>query len=81
MTATINSITPVDNGNGTIQYAVAVTFADSITGWSTQKTYLFPITETQAAAVATITADGNAYKATLATISNLQSKVGTVITI
>lgn len=79
--ATINSITPSDNGAGGIQFLVTVTFADSATGWSTSKIYVFPITTTQASAVAQITSDGTAFKATLATISNLQSKVGTVITI
>jgi hypothetical protein len=80
-TATINAITPSDNGSGGIQFTVQVTFADSVSGWSTTKIYAFPITTTQTAAVNQITADGTAYKATLGTISTLQSKVGTVITI
>lgn len=80
-TATINSIAPADDGQGSIQFLVTVAFADSATGWSTSKTYSFPITITQAAAVAQITTDGTALKAKLATISNLASKVGAVITI
>lgn len=82
-TATINSITPQDDGFGTgkLQFVVGVTFADSASGFTTSKTYSFPPGTGQAAAVAAITADGTAYKANLAAVSNLQSKVGTIITI
>lgn len=80
-TATINAITPSGDGQGDIQFSVAVTFADSASGLSFARTYVFPVTTTQAAAVAQITADGTAYKTKLTTISNLQSKVGTVLTL
>lgn len=74
-TATINSITLQND-----TYNVAVTFNDSATGWNSNKTYVFPSTETQAQATTTITADGNTYKANLVTLNALQAKVGTVIT-
>lgn len=79
--ATINTIAPSDDGQGGIQFLVGVTFSDSVTNWSTTKTYSFPPATTQAAAQAQITADGNLYKSKLATLSNLTAKVGTVITI
>lgn len=75
-TATINSINFQND-----QFNVAVTFNDSATSWTSNKTYSFPSTETQAQAVAQITADGNAYKANLVTLNGLQTKVGTIITI
>lgn len=75
-TATINSINFQND-----QFNIAVTFNDSATAWTSTKTYNFPSTETQSAATATITADGNAYKANLAALNALQTKVGTVITI
>lgn len=82
-TAKIDSITPNDDGTGAagINFIVGVTFADSVSGFTSTKTYSFPSTTTQAAAVAQITADGNSYKSKLATLSNLQGKVGSVITI
>lgn len=80
-TANINSITPGDNGQGGVQFLVAVAFADSTSGFVMTKTYAFPANSTQAAAVAQITTDGQAYKSALATLSNLQAKVGTIITI
>jgi uncharacterized protein (DUF2141 family) len=75
-TATINSVNFQND-----QWQVAVTFNDSASGWTSSKTYQFPSNETQAQAVAVITADGTAYKANLATLTALQSKVGSVITI
>lgn len=81
MTATIISITPSSNDGSTVSFTVVVTFADTTSGFSVTKTYLFPIGTTQSQAVATITADGTAFKNALTTISNLTSKVGTVINI
>lgn len=81
MTATINTVTPRGDGQGNIQFIVDVTFSDATTSFSLTKQYSFPTSTTQAAVVATITADGNVYKTALATISNLASKVGAVITI
>lgn len=82
-TATITSITPQDDGTGTgnILFYVTVAFADSTSGFVTAKTYSFPATTTQAAAVAQITTDGTAYKAKLAVLSTLAGKIGSVITI
>lgn len=85
-TATISSITPQQDNSGTngainISYLVAVNFADSASGFTSSKTYSFPVNTTQAAAVAQITADGTAMKSALATAGTLQSKVGSVITI
>jgi len=79
--ALINSITPSDNGQGGVQLITVVTFSDSVTSFTAVKTYAFPVTTTQASAVATITADGNVYKTTLASIGTLQAKVGSVIVI
>lgn len=81
--ATINTITAADDGSGApgINFIVAVTFADSVSGFTTTKTYSFPSNTTQAAAVATITADGTSYKTKIATLSNLAGKVGSVIVI
>ena len=75
-TATINSINFQDD-----QWSVGVTFNDSVSGWTANKTYSFPVTETQANAVAQITADGTNYKNNLTALTTLQSKVGTVLTI
>jgi hypothetical protein len=82
-TATINSIAPQDDGSGLgeLVFIVAVTFADSASGFTTNKTYSFPKTITQPAAVAQITADGLAFKTHLGAVSNLATKVGSVITI
>lgn len=82
-TATITTITPQDDGSGTgtLTFLVAVTFADSVSGFTATKTYAFPSITTQAVAVAQITADGTAYKTHLAAVSNLQQKVGSIITI
>lgn len=75
-TATINSINLQND-----QFNITVTFNDSATSWTSTKIYTFPSSETQAAATATITADGNVYKANLVALNALQAKVGTVITI
>lgn len=75
-TATIQSINFQDDN-----FHVVVMFNDSVTSWSANKTYTFATGTTQSAAVAQITADGTAYKASLAANNSLQSKVGTVITI
>lgn len=80
-TATINSITPQSNDGTTVSYLTAVTFADSASGFTANKTYSFPVNTTQASAVSTITTDGTVMKAALATAGTLQSKVGSVITI
>lgn len=82
-TATLTSITPQDDGtnSATIIFLASVTFSDSATGFIATKTYSFPSNVNQATAVAAITADGNLYKAELATLSNLQTRVGTVLTI
>lgn len=81
MTATIVSIQPQCSDGSTVSFLVTVTFADATTGFTTTKTYNFAIGTSQVSAVATITADGNSFKSALATISNLQSKVGAVINI
>lgn len=75
-TATINSINFQND-----RWNVAVTFNDSVSGWTSSKVYSFDSTETQAQATAQITADGTAYKANLTALTALQSKVGTIITI
>lgn len=75
-TASINSINLQND-----QWTVTVLFGDSATGWSSSKTYTFPSATTQTQAMAAITVDGTAYKASLAQLSALQGKVGTVITI
>lgn len=80
-TATITNIAPADDGNGNIQFLVTVNFADSASGWANCRVYAFPINTSQAIAVAKITNDGTGYKSSLAAISNLSSKIGTVITI
>jgi len=80
-TATINSITPSSDGGNGVVWLTAVAFADSASGFTSTKTYAFPMGTTQASAVATITADGNALKTALAAASTLQSKVGSVITV
>jgi hypothetical protein len=78
--ATIVSIAPVPVDTG-VAYQVTVTFADSISGFTSTKTYNFPVNTTQAAAVAAITADGQSMKTAIAGAGNLQAKVGSVITI
>lgn len=80
-TATINSITPSSDGNNGVNWISVVTFADTASGFSSVKTYLFPMGTSQTSAVATITADGNSLKSALATASTLQAKVGSVIII
>lgn len=85
-TATIASITPQQDNSGTagainISYFVTVNFADSASGFTSTKTYSFPVITTQAAAVAQITADGNTMKTALATAGTLQAKVGSIIII
>lgn len=80
-TAMISSINPTTDGNSGVAFRVSVAFADSASGFSVCKDYIFPIGTTQASATSTITTDGNALKSGLASISNLASKVGTVITI
>ena len=81
-TATIASITPVGDGSGTgVVYQTVVNFTDSASGFSSTKTYNFPVTTTQAAAVAAITADGTTMKSAIASAGTLQNKVGSVITI
>jgi len=81
-TATIASITPVGDGTGVgVVYQTVVNFADSASSFASTKTYSFPVNTTQAAAVATITADGTAMKAAISTAGNLQGKIGSVITI
>lgn len=81
-TATLSTITPQADGTGVgINWLVTVTFADSATGFSSIKTYSFPMGTTQAAAQAAITADGNNLKGALASASTLASKVGTILTI
>lgn len=82
-TATIDSIIPQDDGSGQagVNFFVAVTFRDSVSLFITVKNYVFPATTSQATAVAQITSDGNSYKTKIATISNLQAKIGTVLTI
>lgn len=80
-TAKIDNILPSPDGSGGIQYSVAVTFADSATGFTASKPYNFPLTTTQAEAVAAITADGQLLKAQLAGIGTLANKIGAVITI
>lgn len=81
-TATIESITPGADGTGAgVAFWVKVNFEDSASGYSSSKNYVFPPNTTQNSAVNTITADGTAIKSSLAQVSNLQSKVGAVITI
>lgn len=81
-TAKIISITPSPDGSGAgINWLVDVTFNDSASGYSQDKTYSFPMGTTQASAVQTITADGTALKTALASASTLANKVGSVITI
>jgi hypothetical protein len=79
-TATIQSINPSPSPSG-VNFTVGVLFNDSVTGFKSLKTYNFPSDTTQAAAVTAITADGQAIKTQLASLSNLQGKVGQVITI
>lgn len=80
-TATIQFITPQSTDGENVNYLVTVNFADSASGFTSTKTYNFPVNTTQASAVATITADGNSLKSGLATAGSLQNKVGAVITI
>jgi hypothetical protein len=81
-TATIASIIPVGDGTGSgVVYQTVVNFADSASSFLATKTYNFPVTTTQAAAVAAITADGTAMKATIASAGTLQAKIGSVIVI
>lgn len=62
-------------------FSVTVFFNDSATSWNAVKTYAMPTGTTQTQAVATITADGIAYKAALAQNVALAAKVGSVIVI
>lgn len=81
-TAKINAITPSPDGSGSgINWLVDVTFNDSVTQYTQDKTYSFPMGTTQATAVQAIQADGNSLKTALASASTLANKVGTVITI
>lgn len=81
-TAQIASINPQPDGTGTgVAYQVTINFADSVSGFTSTKTYNFPVNTTQAAAVAQITADGQSMKTAIAGAGNLQAKVGSVITI
>ena len=78
--ATIQSIIPLPVDSG-VAYQVTVNFADSVSGFTSTKTYNFPVNTTQAAAVAQITADGQSMKTAIAGAGNLQGKIGSVITI
>jgi hypothetical protein len=82
-TATIASITPIaDSSSDTgVVYQTVVNFDDSASGFTAIRTYNFATNTTQAAAVAAITADGQAMKSAIAAAGNLRSKVGTVLTI
>jgi hypothetical protein len=81
-TCTITAITPTPDSTGiNLTYKVDVTFLDDVTGYTSNKSYNFPLNSTQANAVNQITKDGTALKTALATVGNLSSKVGTVITI
>lgn len=80
-TATIANIVPQFDGNTGVGYLATVNFADSASGFTTTKTYSFPINTTQASAVATITNDGTAMKAALASAGTLTGKIGSVIPI
>jgi hypothetical protein len=75
-TATIDSIN-FDND----MYVVSTTFADSATGFSSRKTYNFPVGTTRTAAVNQITSDGTAIKGRLTALNTLRADVGTVIEI
>lgn len=80
MTATVESIGLAASPNGQgVQIPVNILFAESTTGFSFSKVYNFPANVTQAQAQAQITADGEAIKAELAQVINLQSLVGAVI--
>lgn len=80
--ATINTITPSPDGTGTgVNWLVDVTFTDTNSTFTQEKTYSFPMGTTQAQGAAAITADATTLKAALATASTLASKVGTVITV
>lgn len=80
-TATIISIVPGNDGNNGVAYQTQVNFADSASGFTATKTYLFPVSTTQASAVTTITNDGTVMKAALASAGTLTGKIGSVITI
>jgi len=80
--ATLTNITPQSDGTGIgVIEQVTVMFTDDATGFTSTKMYNFPVDTTIASARNTIQADGSAIKAALATIGNLQSLIGTVITI
>lgn len=80
-TAKIISIVPANDGNNGVAYQTQVDFADSASGFSATKIYLFPVNTTQASAVTTITNDGTVMKTALAGAGTLTSKIGSVITI
>lgn len=77
-TATIQSINLQND-----QFTIAVVFNDSATSYTANKTYTFPndSSTTQASVVAKITTDGNDMKSNLTKLTQIQSKVGSVITI
>lgn len=77
-TATVSSIN-LQNDN----FVINIIFNDSVTSYISTKTYTIPNdgTVTQANVVARITADGTTIKNNLATLNQIQSKVGAVITI
>lgn len=80
-TATITNIIPQSDGNTSVSYLTTVNFADSASSFIATKAYLFPVNTSQASAVATITNDGTAMKAALASAGTLTGKIGSVITI
>lgn len=77
-TATVNSI----NLQGD-NFIIGVTFNDSATAYASTRTYTIPNdgTVTQANVVTKITADGTVIKNNLTILNQIQSKVGSVITI
>jgi hypothetical protein len=79
-TATISSIDLIPDGTGTgINYGIIVLFNDTVSGFTQTKNYSFPVTETIAAARATIQSDLNGFKTLIAEASSLQQYIGTVL--
>lgn len=79
--ATIESITLSPDGTGSgINYQCNVLFSDVTTGYTQTKIYSFPASATILADKAVIQADLNAIKTAVASVANLQSLVGSVLT-
>lgn len=77
-TATVSSINLQND-----QFIINIAFNDSATGYTSTKTYTLPNdgSVTQTSVVAKVTADGTIIKNNLTALNQIQSKVGTVITI